>query len=226
MQEPITPVLEETLAVAKRFLLVCEGKNTEPLYFESFLKGYPVPTKEVETVKTEGGYGGGKMYLINEAKKLADSPKYKDYDEVWCIFDYDVKYGHSRQKEDFDNAVSEALRNGYRVAFSNDCFELWFVLHYKPIQNEHHRQEYYDMLTELWKTELKSRSYESCGKDAAFCKQTYKRLLPLQEQAVKRAKQLHAVANDGRPSHQMNPCTTVYELVEELNQYLVTGYKQ
>jgi|GEM_PF-3154200 len=48
----------------------------------------------------------------------------------------------------------------------------------------------------------------------------YKRLLPQQPAVIINAKQLHKAVSDGRPHHQMNPCTTVYELVEELNKYI------
>ena len=60
---PAADYATETITKATRFLLVCEGANTEPFYFKAF----PGPTKTVEVV---GGFGAGKMYLVNEAKKL------------------------------------------------------------------------------------------------------------------------------------------------------------
>lgn len=203
---------EETIETNKLFLLVCEGANTERYYFEAF----PVPSK---TIVVRGGYSGGKMYLIKEAKKLAQEDKYTDH-EVWCVFDFDVKLNNASQKQDFDNAVKEAKNNGYKVAFSNDCFELWFLLHNKLIQNQHHRKEYFDMLTDLWDQHLGGKSYESEGKTTTCSRSSYKRLLPQQPTAIAFAKQLHKAVVDGRPYHQMNPCTTVYELVEELNKYI------
>jgi hypothetical protein len=203
---------EESIEPNKKFLLVCEGANTEKYYFEAF----PVPSK---TVEVRGGYGGGKLYLVSEAKKLAKEEKYQDH-EVWCVFDFDVKLNNTHQKQDFDNAIAEAMRNDYKVAFSNDCFELWFLLHNKLIQNQHHRKEYFDMLTKLWSEYLEGRSYESGGKRVMCSEGTYKRLLSQQTSAIVFAKQLHNAMQDGRPYHQMNPCTTVYELVEELNKYI------
>ena len=44
------PYTEEKLIPKKLFLIICEGQNTEPKYFE----GFPVPTK---TILIEGGPG-------------------------------------------------------------------------------------------------------------------------------------------------------------------------
>jgi hypothetical protein len=205
-----SPYEEETIDQNRKFLIVCEGANTEVRYFECF----PVVNKSVITVL--GGYGGGKKYLVRKAAEIADKETYQQH-EVWCVFDYDVKADNPNQKQDFDNAITMAKDKGYHVAFSNDCFELWIMLHYKYIQNEHHRTEYYDMLTTEWDLE---HSYESMGKDDDFAKTLYKKLLPLQPRAIRGAKNLVAANADGRPYHRMNPCTTVFELVEQLNQYL------
>ncbi len=51
------------------------------------------------------------------------------FDEVWCVFDMDVKKGEN-EFADFDNAIKKALFLHYKVAYSNDAFELWFYLHY------------------------------------------------------------------------------------------------
>lgn len=34
-------------------------------------------------------------------------------------------------KENFKQAITEALENNVKVAFSNPCFELWIVLHFE-----------------------------------------------------------------------------------------------
>jgi hypothetical protein len=206
------PYAEEQILKNKRFLIVCEGENTEKEYFEAF----PVLGKDIIEIEIIGGLSGGKKFLITEAIKLATKDEYKEY-EVWCVFDFDVKYDNSTQKEDFDNAIKMGLSNNFKIAFSNDAFELWFVLHHRFIENKHIRNQYFDMLTDIWELE---HSYESMGKKREFCKKHYKKLLPLQERAIRNATKLHESLNDGRPHHEMNPCTTVYQLVLELNKYI------
>ena len=206
----IEPYLENKAKTAKQFLIICEGENTEKEYFDAFrVVGNVV-------IEIKGGFSGGKTYLVKAANKLAQQKEYTDY-EVWCVFDFDVKYDNPKQKEDYEKAIKRAQENNFKVAFSNDAFELWFVLHHNLIQNQHHRQEYFDMLTEIWKLE---HSYETMGKKLEFCKKHYEKLLPYQAKAIKHARKLHSLVNDGRPYHQMNPCTTVYLLVQELNKYI------
>jgi hypothetical protein len=62
--------------------------------------------------------------------------------EVWCVFDMDVKRG-ADEFADFDNAISKALQLGYKIAYSNDAFELWFYLHFNLTESQHLRSFYY-----------------------------------------------------------------------------------
>lgn len=56
---------------------------------------------------------------VREAKRgLGDA-----YDEYWCVFDVDV---HPHLPEALDLAASADIK----IAFSNPCIELWFILHF------------------------------------------------------------------------------------------------
>src|SRR5579872_6040604 len=116
IQKDSNPYREETIDKNKLFLLVCEGLNTEPGYFE----GFPVPTKKV---LIEGGCGS-KTALVDYAIKLKQDPVYTDR-EIWCIFDFDVKPDEAAtQSADFNGAIRKAEQNGLKTAWSNDAFEL------------------------------------------------------------------------------------------------------
>ena len=43
---------------------------------------------------------------------------------------------------DFDEAIELAKKNGFEVAYSNQAFELWFLLHFKKYSGKLHRREY------------------------------------------------------------------------------------
>jgi len=204
------PYAEETIDQNKKFLIICEGKNTEPSYFNNF----PVVSKEIITII--GGYGGSKIHMVNEAINIATKGGYVDH-SVWCVFDYDVNHNNVQHKQDFDNAIIKARQAGFNVAFSNDCFELWIVLHFKLISNQHHRSEYYSMLTNQFQL---PKSYESIGKEPKFARTLYHRLKPYQTIAIRNATNLKKSFNSESAFHQMNPCSTVFQLVEELNKYL------
>ena len=194
--------------IAKKFLIVCEGQ-TEEIYFKSF----PVLTASVKAEPT----GSTKLALVREAKKLA---KEDNYDEIWCIFDMDINYANQEnQRNDFNSAIQQCQETKkFKVAYSNDCFELWFCLHFDYIDQQNHRKFYYKKLREFWNI-----NYEEKGKELDFCTTIYSKLQESncsQEEATKRAEKLFNSKILDSPCDQ-NPVTTVYELVRELNKYLI-----
>lgn len=190
----------------KTYLIVCEGK-TEEWYFRNF----PVKTATV----TSKGIGMTHFDLIKKAKQMM---KEMDYDEVWCVFDMDFNPERNGQIASFNEAVFADKKQKLRCAYSNDAFELWFYLHYNYTESKHLRTFYYEQLSESW-----SMSYERDGKAQAFSKTIYERLAndpkASQKKAIFRAKQLFEKYSDYVPPHERNPVTTVFELVEQLNNH-------
>ena len=190
----------------KTFLIVCEGQ-TEELYFKSF----PVVTASVKAVPL----GCTKLTLVDCAKAMAEE---EEYDEIWCVFDMDHNPDAKGQKQDYDNAIKKALAEGYKCAYSNDAFELWFVLHYQYIDQEQLRNFFYKLLNQYW-----SVNYEKNGKTKKFARSIYERLLndekADQTKAIASADKLHKQHKE-KVFHKQNPVTTVYQLVEELNLHL------
>ncbi len=48
-----------------------------------------------------------------------------DYDQVWCVFDRD-----DLLPRQISEALHYAQQGAIRVAFSNQAFELWYLLHF------------------------------------------------------------------------------------------------
>jgi len=111
-----SPRKVNTRKVRQRFLIVCEGEKTEPNYFNSFR----VP-KDVIQIEVKG-VGENPSKLVESAKDLK---KQEDYDQVWCVFDRD-----NWLPQDFNNAIQNAENQNFNVAYSNEAFELWYVLHF------------------------------------------------------------------------------------------------
>jgi hypothetical protein len=202
-----SPYITNRKNIARKYLIVCEGQ-TEEIYFGSF------PIANI-TVTTKG-VGRTKLALVKKAKDLA---KEDNYDEIWCVFDMDINYAdQENQRNDFNSAIKQCQETKkFRVAYSNDCFELWFYLHFDYADQKNHRSFYYQKLREFWQI-----NYQEEGKELSFCITIYRRLQESncsQEEAIRRAEKLHQLQNDKFPCDQ-NPVTTVYELVKELNKYL------
>ena len=189
----------------KTILIVGEGQ-TEKLYFESF----PVLSLTVEAIDLQGQ---SKLKLIESTKEIVKTADI-EYDAVWCVFDMDIKQGE-KELSDFDNAISSGQTKGYKIAYSNDCFELWFYLHYQFTDQKHHRAFYYKELGKVFDC-----NYVKDGKRYEFCKKVYSILEndpnSSQMNAIDRAKSLYQ-KNKDQVYHFQNPITMVYKLVEFLN---------
>lgn len=177
----------------ERFLIVCEGDKTEPNYFRCFR----VP-KDVIDVR---GFGFNPSKLVEKAKELKSQG---DYDQVWCVFDRD-----DWPKQDFNNAIANASREGFKIAYSNEAFELWYVLHFEFLNTGLPRKDYIDKLDKLLKSKYKKNS-----------DLIYEEIENLQSAAIKRAKSLLQQYSPQNPEND-NPSTTVHLLVEELNKFII-----
>lgn len=164
--------------------------------------------------------GSSKTSLVKQAIDFVSQEDADPEREVWIVFDMDFDHlkDKSLQKKDFNEAIRLANEKGYKVAYSNDAFELWFVLYYQLIESALNRSEYYKRISQYW-----GKSYERYGKERQFCRGVYQRLKndPKADEmaAIRNAERLFIQQMDKAPADQ-NPCTTVYQLVVELNKFL------
>lgn len=177
----------------QRFLIVCEGEKTEPNYFN----GFRVPGVVIDV----RGIGENTVRLVERAIKLMDKG---DYDQVWCVFDRD-----SFPAKNFNAALHLAGQHTINVAYSNEAFELWYVLHFNFHQAASRRGSYAKKLTTLLKA-----PYEKNLPDM------YGRLEGFQEAAIQNAEKLSNRYDPPNPARD-NPSTTVHLLVKELNRFAV-----
>jgi hypothetical protein len=189
----------------ERFLIVCEGEKTEPNYFEAF--GKELPPHMVE-LKVKGA-GANTLSLVSIAQEIRETlekqRRDQPFDQVWVVFDRD-----SFPPDDFDNAIKKAKALGMQAAWSNEAFELWYILHFEFSDTATSRNDYKGKLTNLLREPYKKNDPEMYIKLAERGNQA---------QAIAWAKRLHFVVHTNTASSVANPCTTVYELVEKLNSF-------
>jgi len=184
----------ETKKPKERFLIVCEGSKTEPNYFRSFR----VPRDVVEV----HGLGEDPSTLVRSATDLKNKDG-DDYDQIWCVFDRD-----SWTLENFNNARSSATSQGFRVAYSNEAFELWYILHFEYLNTGIPRKDYIHKLSLLLGKKYQKNS-----------ETIYDELLDKQPTAIRNAKKLLTEYDPPVPAKD-NPSTTVHLLVQELNRFI------
>lgn len=119
----------------KRFLILCEDEKSSLLYFRSFKKDEEIKRKlEAVDIEVIHPINYSPLGLLNEAKMYIKKAKREQnkYDEVWIVFDKD---GHA----DIPKAFEEARQSKINIAFSNNCFEFWVLLHFEYTTKEFNR---------------------------------------------------------------------------------------
>lgn len=191
-------------------LIVSEGTETEPAYFEAIRD--IINSRYREKIQLDiSGEGDNTVNLFQKAKqRAADSPN--GYRHVWVVYDID-----DFPVEHVDRVVGLCRENSteeteYHAVWSNQCIELWYLLHFSFMQSDLHRMEYWPKLTE-WLVGIGAGEYKKGRKDM------YQILRPFMDAAIANAKRLDTM-NAGKPPSKAAPGTKVYELVEKLRAYL------
>lgn len=186
--------------VKQTFLIICEGVNTEPDYFNAFR----LTSAHVKAV----GHGMGTLALVQKAILIKEEERRKGrtYNQNWVVFDKD-----DFPEKDFNAAILLAQQNDFEVAYSNQAFEFWFLLHFNLYQGFLHRSQYEKMLNDLLGFPY--------AKKAGVSTKMYNILLPKQQKAIQYAKIVMKQFNGNNPVLEESS-TTVYRLVEELIRFL------
>lgn len=196
----------------ERHLIVTEGTKTEPNYFgemgdriNRIYRGDPI---KVEIM----GTGRNTTSLYDFAKEKVESDM-AGYTHVWLVYDKD-----SFSADKF-NAVAEMCQSAqscgscFHAIWSNECFELWFLLHFEFLQAGLSREMYIPKLDE----HLKKLGLQPYRKNDP---NMFAILEPYLFTAIKNAKKLEE-KNEGVLPANAKPGTQVHKLVEYLLQFLV-----
>lgn len=182
--------------------LICEGTETEIRYFKRFRsRGC-----HIDIIPIPFQYKAADQLVRKARATMGMNPYYPDEgDVIWCVFDRDENTDAALR-----GAKHMADREGYRLAYSNPSFELWFLLHFA------------DQRAEVTDCQAVIRMLKQPGRLEQYEKSQdlYDLLRPMQEKAIERAKQrVRALAEENAEiiCRRSNPVTTVAELVEYLN---------
>ena len=187
--------------------IICEGKETEIKYFKHFRSRNCL----VDIVPISSKHKAAE-HLVKHAKGLLSQSDYfpKDGDQLWCVFDCD-----DNKNSELKNAADYAEKHGYKIAYSNPCFEYWYLLHF--VKQNSYLNGAEEVLHQL----------QSKGRLEKYEKNldVFADLLPHQSEAMQRARErLDSLYKDNVVilSRDSNPVTTVCELVE----YNLSGFAQ
>jgi len=124
------------------------------------------------------------------------------------VFDRD-----SFPEEHFNNAIFKGQANGVQCAWTNEAFELWYLLHFQFFHNGMSRDHYAESLErEQSKIMGEPYTYQKNSLEMFTLLKQYGSV----EQAISRAKRLEDVFAGQTDYANHNPCTKVHELIEKL----------
>ena len=193
----------ETRRLRVRVLIYCEGKKTEPLYFRQFRIQ---PTVRELVIR---GEGTNTLKLVEEAILL--DTKEGPFDEIWCVFDRD-----SFPPANFDNAIRKIEgMDRFFAAYSNQAFELWFLLHFEFFDSALHREQYREKLSRHLQ-----RRYEKNDQTVYTMIQTK----GSETQAISRAERLLNSHPQETSFAERCPITTVHWLVQKLRRWEAASF--
>lgn len=199
-----------------RYYIFCEGQQTEPQYFNGFKKSIesnPI-YKDLVLIEIEP-CGAETMRVISQAEEYVRKNKIKE-GQIWCLYDKD-SFPAERFNGVFERAELLNKQNSkiqFHAAWSNECIEFWFVLHFSNYTSNNSRSLYIEYLNKKFE-ELNIKKYAK-NMDNIFdvlLKYGNPKL------AIRYAKRIIS-DNQGKTPTMIAPGTKVYELVEELAKYL------
>lgn len=188
----------------QRVILACEGSVTEKNYFQAIFnkliqsKGI-AKTSFVIAPHKHTDPKGVLQDLLNALEK--DS----EFEYKWIVIDRDEMRpnGGGHPLENFNGAISSAQAQNINVAYSNPSFEIWYLLHFEYRNTPIDRDDVIKKLNKHVDYEKNSQTIDE-------------EILPFQKTAISQAKQLIEENLTLSPAEN-NPSTTVYKLVEQLN---------
>ena len=191
-------------------LIVTEGTDTEPKYFEAIKNEINRNFRDRISLEIEGT-GDNTVNLFYKAKALAEeSPN--GYKHVWIVYDTDDFPADHINLTSTLCEENTTEKTEYHAIWSNQCIELWFLLHFAFYQSDIHRREYWPKITE-YLTQLNAGEYRKNRDDM------YALLKPFMDDAIRNAEKLEMI-NDGKTPAESAPGTQVHLIIKKLRAYL------
>jgi hypothetical protein len=121
---------EESEEPEKVIIISCEGRNTEPEYFNNLkiiLKDHISAVIDVRVVPKDDNKSSPEDVVCKLDEYLLEKYDYKyEYDQLWVVWDREKV--DSRKKEIL-KMLPKCKEKNYNIALSNPLFEFWLLMH-------------------------------------------------------------------------------------------------
>lgn len=200
---------QNTRTKRETLIIACEDSVSAPLYFNAIFndlkKNHAIAASSLIIAKHKHTDPCGVL------QDLQNHKGYEEFDHQWIVIDRDEERtnigGHTL--ENFKQAIRTAESKGIKVAYSNPCFEIWYLLHFEDPRAYIDREKLEKQL---------ERDYQYTKKELF----TLVLNQNLQTTAINNAKKLLSFwknTQGGISPATDNPSTTVHELIKLLNSF-------
>lgn len=189
-----------------RFLIVCEGARTEPNYFKALVKDRYSEIRD-ERIVGEGKSTCALVRRTLQVKEELEQRRQLPFDRVWVVFDKD-------DFDDFNEAIKLAESLSFNAAWTNEAFELWYLLHFQYLDTGISRHDYISKLQSEIRKHAGFENYVYKKNDQSV----YKMLNTIGDEvfAKRSAIRLRSFFEGDVDFKEHKPCTMVDLLVDEL----------
>lgn len=204
-----------------KLIIACEDSVSAPTYFQEIIENLKLNKKITQSsiVIVPHNKHTDPMGVLNNLKNYnKDGIKYSDFDEKWIVIDRDINYkGGGHSPENFNNVFINTKKSKINIAYANDSFELWYLLHFTyrntPIMRDEIIKEVIKYLKRENKHIFRDLS-EDNFKTEKYQKLIFQILEELQSKAIENAKRLLENYNYLYNPEKENPSTNIHKLIE------------
>jgi len=185
--------------------IFCEGES-ELAYFEDVNRDFSNEHYRRALIKvfSSGGNTQAKSLLrFARAKKESLGIQVQPQDTFWLVFDRD-----ENQNAELQEVVRESRREGFRILYSNPCFEFWYRLHYGFTERCYNNSQ-------ACKDEIKTHLPDYKEGNSYYMQLS--KQLPTARQHATRLNQIHFANSVELISRDSEPVSTIYALFDYLD---------
>jgi hypothetical protein len=197
---------KQTRVEKKSILIALEDTKSSRYYFQKLLqdKGF---RGEVVIAKHIGTNPKKVLEALDKHKQ--EHPKER-FEKEWIVIDKD-----SWSKDEFNGTIKMAREKNICVAFSNEAYELWLLLHFEQLSRFTSREDLNSKLDHHFREKFKTPYSKATS-------EVYKWTKEHQVTAIKHAKSLvqqHEQNHGKLTPYEHNPLTMIHQLVICLNTF-------
>jgi hypothetical protein len=176
-------------------IIACEDSVSSPEYFKQIVSKLKEEKKITphSFVIANHRHNNPKGVLQDLLNYKDGNITYKDFNSKWIVIDRDANIGCARSGhnvQDFNNSIKDAKEKGIKVAYANDSFELWYLLHFRYVDTRIMRDKILiDVIAEFKKNfpdDFQNLNVYNI-KTKEQTQKIYQRLLIKQQTAIKNA---------------------------------------